>query len=105
MAAHELVQAVARLVQAPVVAWDPVISPAGFVIYQGDRFPSFRGDGFIGGLSSEALIRVRFDGEKAHEAERYPMGKRIREVEEGPDGALYLLEDGDSRLLRLTPKR
>lgn len=91
--------------QAPVVAWDPVISPAGFVIYQGDRFPSFRGDGFIGGLSSEALIRVRFDGEKAHEAERYPMGKRIREVEEGPDGALYLLEDGDSRLLRLTPKR
>lgn len=91
--------------QAPVVAWDPVISPAGFVIYQGDRFPGFRGDGFIGGLSSEALIRVRFDGEKAHEAERYPMGKRIREVEEGPDGALYLLEDGDSRLLRLTPKR
>lgn len=88
----------------PVVEWTPVISPAGFVIYQGSLFPDYQGDGFLGGLSSEALIRVEFNGDEAREAERFPMGNRIREVEEGPDGALYVLEDGDSRLLRLAPK-
>jgi len=91
--------------EAPMVTWTPVISPAGFVIYSGDRFPAWRGNGFIGGLSSQALIRVSFDGERAREAERYPMGQRIREVEQGPDGALWLLEDGvGGRLLKLEPK-
>jgi aldose sugar dehydrogenase len=89
----------------PVVHWTPVISPAGFIIYQGDLFSRFRGNGFIGGLSSQALIRVQFDGSNASEAERYPMGTRIREVEEGPDGSIYLLEDGGTgRLMRLRPK-
>nr|WP_246505378.1 PQQ-dependent sugar dehydrogenase [Coralloluteibacterium stylophorae] len=89
---------------APEVSWTPVISPAGFVIYDGDVFPDWKGDGFIGGLSSQALVRVEFDGTQAREAERFEMGKRIREVEQGPDGALWLLEDGDGgRLLKLTP--
>ena len=58
----------------------------------------------IGGLSSEALIRVSFDGTSAREAERFDMDARIREVEEGPDGAIWLLEDGrGGRLLKLTP--
>jgi glucose/arabinose dehydrogenase len=90
----------------PAVTWVPVISPAGFVIYSGNEFPDWRGDGFIGGLSSEALIRVEFDGERAREAARYPMGARIREVEQGPDGALWVLEDErdgkGGRLLKLT---
>lgn len=91
--------------QAPAATWTPVISPAGLVIYSGERFPAWRGDGFIGGLSSQALIRVSFDGETAREAERYPMGQRIREVEQGPDGALWLLEDGvGGRLLKLEPR-
>lgn len=91
--------------KAPVVTWNPVISPAGFIIYRGSLFPDWKGSGFIGGLSSEALIRVAFDGTSAREAERFDMDARIREVEEGPDGAIWLLEDGRSggRLLKLTP--
>lgn len=89
----------------PVVTWNPVISPAGFIIYRGNLFPNWKGSGFIGGLSSEALIRVSFDGTSAREAERFDVDARIREVEEGPDGAIWLLEDGRSggRLLKLTP--
>jgi glucose/arabinose dehydrogenase len=90
----------------PEAYWVPAISPAGFVIYDGDMFAEWRGDGFIGGLSSRALVRVDMDGESAREAERFEWGKRIREVEQGPDGALWVLEDQDgARLLRLTPKR
>ncbi|WRL52658.1 PQQ-dependent sugar dehydrogenase [Luteimonas sp. R10] len=93
--------------RAPVVSWTPVISPAGFIIYDGERFPQWRGDGFIGGLSSQSLVRIAFDGDAAREAERFDMGTRIREVEQGPDGAIWLLEDGgrgsEGRLLRLTP--
>lgn len=89
---------------APKVSWSPVISPAGFMIYSGDLFPEWKGSGFIGGLSSRALIRVAIAGEAAHEAERFDMGKRIREVEQGPDGAVWLLSD-NGQLLKLTPGR
>jgi glucose/arabinose dehydrogenase len=90
--------------KAPKVSWNPVISPAGFVIYSGDKFPDWQGDGLIGGLSSEALVRVEFDGSTAREAARYEMGERIREVEQGPEGDIWLLEDGEKgRLLKLTP--
>lgn len=88
---------------APEAWWTPVIAPAGMVIYSGTQFPQFLGDAFIGGLKSMALIRIEFDGVTAREAERYPMAQRIREVEQGPDGALWLLEDGvDARLLKLS---
>ena len=93
---------------APVIDWTPVISPAGFVIYDGALFPAWNGNGFIGGLSSKSLVRVEFNGTSAREAERYDMGTRIREVEQGPDGAIWLLEDGnrgsDGRLMKLTPR-
>ncbi len=90
---------------APEAWWTPVIAPAGFIIYSGTAFPYFIGHGFIGGLASEALIRIEFDGVQAREAERYAMGHRIREVEQGPDGAIWVLEDGaGARLLKLTPK-
>ena len=92
--------------EAPKVSWNPVISPAGLMIYAGTLFPAWRGHAFIGGLSSKALIRVALDGAAAREAARYDMGARIREVDQGPDGAVYVLEDGKAgRLLRLTPKR
>ena len=91
----------------PEISWTPVISPSGFIIYDGDLFPAWRGDGFIGGLSSQALVRVTFDGDQAREAERWDMGQRIREVEQGPDGAIWVLEDerggSGGRLLKLTP--
>lgn len=90
---------------APVVTWRQVISPAGFIIYSGTAFPQWQGSGFIGGLSSKSLVRVAFDGENAREAERFAMGERIREVEQGPDGAIWLLQDGEAgRLLKLSPK-
>lgn len=91
--------------EAPKVSWNPVISPGGLMFYSGGKFPAWRGSAFIGGLSSQSLVRIAFDGEKAREAERFDMGTRIREVEQGPDGAIYVLEDGDEgRLLKLTPK-
>lgn len=94
--------------KAPVITWTPVISPAGFIIYDGELFPDWQGSGFIGGMSSMSLVRVEFDGEEAHEAQRFNMQKRIREVEQGPDGAIWLLEDGTREgagaLLKLTPQ-
>ncbi len=78
----------------PAVSWSPVISPSSLMIYSGSEFPDWQGDAFIGGLSSESLVRVEFDGESAHEAQRFDMGRRIREVEQGPNGAIWLLEGG-----------
>jgi aldose sugar dehydrogenase len=90
--------------EAPKVWWNPVISPGGLMIYSGKLFPQWKGDAFIGGLSSNALVRVDLDGTAARKGDQWDMGKRIREVEEGPDGAIYLLEDrAGGRLLRLTP--
>jgi glucose/arabinose dehydrogenase len=89
---------------APKVWWTPVISPAGLMFYSGDVFPDWKGNAFIAGLSAEALVRVSIDGDSAEEAERLEMGKRIRAVKQGPDGAIWLLEDRDGgRLLKLTP--
>jgi glucose/arabinose dehydrogenase len=91
--------------EAPKEWWTPVISPSSFVIYHGDLFSDWKGDGFISGLSSKSLVHVRFSGSSAAEIERFDMGKRIRSVEEGPNGALWLLEDKKgARLLKLTPK-
>ena len=92
--------------EAPKVTWNPVISPAGMMIYSGRMFPQWRGSAFIGGLSSKALVRVALNGTEARKADQWDMGNRIREVEQGPDGAVYLLEDRkNGRLLRLTPAR
>ncbi len=93
---------------APKAYWNPVISPSSLMFYSGAQFADWQGDAFIGGLSSKALVRVEIDGDTARESARYDMGARIREVEQGPDGALWLLEDEDDgtggRLLKLTPK-
>lgn len=93
---------------APAVTWTPVISPGNMIFYTGNAFPAWKGNVLAAGLSAEALVRVEVDGATAREAERYPMGQRIREVEQGPDGAIWLLEDGEDgatgRLLKLTPR-
>ncbi|MGF1621605.1 MAG: PQQ-dependent sugar dehydrogenase [Rhodomicrobiaceae bacterium] len=90
---------------APEAFWVPAISPAGLVIYDGDMFPDWKGDAFLGGLSAQVLVRVDIDGDTASEAERFDWGKRVREIEQGPDGALWVLEDrSGGRLLKLTPK-
>ena len=93
--------------EAPKVFWTPSISPSSLMIYSGAMFPQWRGDAFVGALSGEALIRVDLDGPDARKADQWPMGARIREVEQAPDGAIWLLQDGDSggRLLRLSARR
>lgn len=97
--------------EAPVVFWNPVISPSSLIFYSGSEFPQWQGDAFIGGLSSQAIVRIEFDGDKAREAERFPMGMRIRAVEQGPDGAIWILEDGregrggQGRMFRLTSNK
>ncbi len=91
--------------KAPAITWTPVISPSSLVFYSGDLFPQWQGNAFAGGLSSQSLVRIEFDGDSAREAERYAMGARIRGVRQGPDGALWVIEDGKGgRLLRLVPK-
>jgi aldose sugar dehydrogenase len=90
---------------APKAYWNPSISPGSLMIYSGSLFPNWKGDAFIGALGGEALIHIDLDGEKATKADEWPMKTRIREVEQGPDGAIWLLEDGeDGRLMKLMPK-
>lgn len=90
----------------PKLYWVPSISPTSLLIYSGNLFPQWKGSGFIGALSGQMLVRVTFNGDSAQKADSWDMGHRIRWVGQGPDGAIYLLEDGDgARLLRLTPPR
>jgi len=89
---------------APKVAWVPTIAPAGMIFYTGDDFPQWRESFLIAGLAARSLVRVELDGDNAREVARYTTGQRIREVEQGPDGSVWILEDGDgARLLKLTP--
>lgn len=89
---------------APAISWTPVIAPGDFIFYNGDMFGGWRGDALIAGLKTQAIIRVSINGETATETGRYDMGERIREIVEGPDGAIWVLEDArKARLLRLTP--
>jgi len=92
----------------PILWWTPTISPGNIMAYSGDVFPEWRGNLFMAGLSSRAIIRVEIDGDDAVEAERFPMGAPLRGIYQGPNGALWVLEDdsreGQGRLLKLTPR-
>lgn len=90
---------------APAIGWTPVVAPGDFVHYSGKLWPEWRGDALIAAMKPSGLVRVEFDGTRAREVARYPFDKRIREIVEGPDGALWLLEDKEGgRLLELRPK-
>jgi len=92
--------------QGPAISWTPVISPSSLMFYSGSQFPQWRESAFIGGLSAMGLVRVSFNGVSAVEAERIPMGARIRAVKQGPEGALWVLQDGSNgKLLKLTNSR
>jgi glucose/arabinose dehydrogenase len=93
--------------EQPVYYWDPVISPSGMTIYTGDLFPEWRDNVFIGGLSSQALVRLMMSNDRVVGEERLltDLRARIREVVQGPEGALYLLtDDTNGKLLKLTPR-
>ncbi|HMD37094.1 MAG TPA: PQQ-dependent sugar dehydrogenase [Vicinamibacterales bacterium] len=90
----------------PVIYWTPVIAPGNLVFYNGAMFPQWKGSALISGIATQTLSRVTFDGKGgATPAERWRVGHRIRDVEVGPDGALWLLEDSQTGgLYRVTPK-
>ncbi|RKH91457.1 PQQ-dependent sugar dehydrogenase [Corallococcus sp. AB045] len=93
--------------EQPVYYWDPVIAPSGMTIYSGTLFPEWKNDMFIGGLAAKALVRlmVRNDRVVGEEHLLKDLDSRIREVVQGPDGALYLLTDAtNGKVLKVTPK-
>ena len=91
----------------PVLYWVPVIAPGNLMFYSGTRtFPQWNGSGFVSGLGSQTLTRIVFDGHGgAKTAERWKVGVRVRDVEQGPDGSLWMLEDANpGALIHVTPK-
>ena len=90
--------------KAPLRSWSPVISPSGAAFYTASLFREWRGDLLVGGLSSQALVRLRLDGARVAVEERIDMGKRIRDVLQARDGSVLLLVDAaNGELLRVTP--
>ncbi|HVX05315.1 MAG TPA: PQQ-dependent sugar dehydrogenase [Rhodanobacteraceae bacterium] len=90
----------------PVIYWVPVIAPGNLMFYKGHTFPHWNGSALISGLASESIIRVTFDGKGGATAvQRWNVGKRVRDIEEAPDGSLWMLEDASpGGLFHLTPK-
>ncbi len=94
-------------IEAPVHYWVPSIATSGLLFYTGERFPNWRGSAFVGGLASKQVARLELDGNRVVHEERLLEGvvkERVRDVEQGPDGLIYLLTDeSNGRLLRIEP--
>ncbi|HSJ77593.1 MAG TPA: PQQ-dependent sugar dehydrogenase, partial [Erythrobacter sp.] len=89
----------------PALSWTPVIAPGDMLIYNGTMFNGWQGRALMAGLSSMALVEVAIEGDTAREVNRYPFDKRLRALAQGPDGALWVAEDGKgARLLKLSAK-
>lgn len=89
--------------EAPKTWWKPTIAPAELIYYSGDMFSNWKDSFLIAGLKPRAIIRVAVENESAKEVERFEMKARIREIEQAPDGAIWVLEDGPSAsLLKLS---
>lgn len=91
--------------EQPVHYWVPSIAPSGMAFHDGRSYPAWRGQLFVGALAANQLVRLRVDPSgKVLEEERIAIGKRVRDVREGPDGALYLVTDEDAgEVLRVVP--
>jgi glucose/arabinose dehydrogenase len=90
----------------PALYWVPVIAPGNLMFYTGTQtFPQWNGSGFIGGMATMTLNRLVFDGKGgARVADRWNVGVRVRDVEQGPDGSLWMLEDANpGALIHVTP--
>ncbi|MEZ2348758.1 PQQ-dependent sugar dehydrogenase [Terriglobus sp. RCC_193] len=91
--------------QKPLIYWTPIIAPGNIMFYKGKLFPQWNGSVLMGGMATHTLNRVIITGSTAKPAERWDVGKRIRDVEEAPDGALWFLEDDvKGGVYRVTPK-
>ncbi|MEJ0037755.1 MAG: PQQ-dependent sugar dehydrogenase [Gammaproteobacteria bacterium] len=95
-----------RGMEQPLYYWFPDVAPSGLMFYTGERFPEWKGNLFVGSLRNHALIRLVLDGERVVGEEQLlaDRNQRIRDVRQGPDGAIYLLT-GDGALLRIVPKK
>lgn len=94
--------------EQPLYYWDPSIAPSGMAFYTSDVFPAWKGSLFVGALVKEHLSRLVLDGERvvAEEQLLKDLGERIRDVRQGPDGAIYVATDnGNGRILRVVPQR
>ena len=97
--------AVKEGMEQPVYYWDPVIAPSGMIVYTGDKYPGWKGNFLIGSMTPGALVRLTMSGGKVSSEERY-LGDvgRVRDVQQGPDGFVYLItDDSNGRLLRVVP--
>ena len=96
--------------EQPLYYWDPIIGPSGMIFYTGTLFPAWKGNLFIGGHGTNELVRLVLDGEKVIGEERLlkdlqPKSERIRDVRQGPDGAIYMVTDSATgRMIKLVPK-
>jgi glucose/arabinose dehydrogenase len=94
--------------EQPVKYWVPSIAPSGMAFYTGDLFPAWRGSLFVGALAGQLLVRLPLNGETVGTEERLlqQLGERIRDVRQGPDGAIWLATDNSAgRILRVIPAR
>jgi glucose/arabinose dehydrogenase len=91
----------------PVIYWVPVIAPGNLMFYSGSMFPEWKGSALLGGMETKTLNRITFDGKGgATPAERWDVGFRVRDVEQGPDGALWMIEDAtEGKLVKVTKKK
>ena len=91
-------------VEQPIYFWVPSIAPSGMMFYTGDLFPAWKGNLFVGAMVGQALVRLEINGDRVASEERLLTERkaRMREVRQGPDGAIYLLSGAD--LLKLTPR-
>jgi glucose/arabinose dehydrogenase len=92
--------------EQPVYYWDPVIAPSGMAFYTADAIPGWKGSVLVGSLTPGGLVRLTLENGRVTSEERYlrDLGERIRDVRQGPDGAVYLLTDsGSGRILRVVP--
>lgn len=84
--------------------WTPSIAPSGLTFYNADLFAKWRGSALLGALAGRAIVRLALEGEKVVGEERIPIGARVRDVEVGPDGAIYAITDeSNGRILRFSP--
>jgi glucose/arabinose dehydrogenase len=94
--------------EQPVYYWDPVIAPSGAQFYTGDAFPAWRGNLFVGSLKEMRLVRLVLDDERVRGEEHLLVDRRqrVRDVRQGPDGALYVVTDQENgELWRIAPRR
>jgi glucose/arabinose dehydrogenase len=89
----------------PALSWNPVIAPGGMIIYTGDQFPAWKGHALMTGLATQSIVDVAIESESAREVARHEFDSRLRAIAQGPDGAVWVTQDGKgARLLKLTAK-